>query len=267
MQKNNLTFSIVIPAYNSAEFIGDALVSCLQQTLLPKEIIVIDDCSSDQTREIVKQFNSPLINLLVNSTNKGPSYSRNLGIKSTTSSWILFLDADDIFHKKKLETLNRLLLEDFSISAVGHNTKIGLNFHELNEQYISDSCVYKKYSTFSLLLKSRIVTPALAVSSSNGILFNEKMKYAEDHDFIVRTSAICKLVYFDLPLCSIKRLPLTSGGLSSNFNKMRKGEMNMYLDFCRRNGKTYLVPFFMLFSFLKHIKFLLSFYILRSFKK
>jgi teichuronic acid biosynthesis glycosyltransferase TuaG len=267
LQKNNLSFSVVIPAYNSSKFIENAIESCLQQTLLPKEIIVIDDCSTDDTKEIIKQINSPLIKLLVNSTNKGPSFSRNLGIKSATSSWILFLDSDDIFHKKKIETLNRLLLEDLSISAIGHNTKVGIGLSELNAQFISESSVFKKYSTCSLLLKNRIVTPALAVSSSNGILFNENMKYAEDHDFIVRTAAICKLIYFDLPLCSIMRLPLTSGGLSSNFNKMRKGEMDMYLDFCRRNGKTYLVPFLLLFSFFKHLKFLISFYFLESFKQ
>jgi glycosyltransferase involved in cell wall biosynthesis len=258
LKENKITFSIVIPAYNSAEFIGNALTSCLKQTLLPKEIIVIDDCSSDQTREVVQKFKSPLIRLLINSTNKGPSFSRNLGIKGATSSWILFLDADDIFHEKKLETLNILLLEDLSISAIGHNTKIGLDFHELNEIIISSSSSYKKYSTFSLLLKNRIVTPALGVSSKNGILFNENMKYAEDHDFIVRTASICKMTYFDLPLCSIKRMPLTPGGLSSDFNKMRIGEIRMYLNFCRRNNLILIFPMLALFSSIKHLVYLLK---------
>lgn len=265
MQKNNLSFSVVIPAYNSAKIIKNAISSCLQQTFLPKEIIVIDDCSIDNTVEIIKQFNSPLIKLLVNSSNRGPSYSRNLGIKNSNSSWILFLDADDIFHKKKIETLNQLILSDLSISAIGHNTKVGLTLNQLNDNYISKIPNFKKYTSFMLLLKNRIVTPALAISSDNGILFNEKMIYAEDHDFILRTATNFNLVYFDLPLCSINRLPLSSGGLSSNFMKMRIGEMKMYFDYCRKNRLYYLSPFFLIFSILKHIKFLLLYFLTKRF--
>ena len=265
MQKNDLTFSVVIPAYNSAKLINNAINSCLQQTLLPKEIIIIDDCSIDNTVEIIKQVKSPLIKLLLNSTNKGPSYSRNIGIKNSNSSWILFLDADDIFHEKKIEILNQLILGDISISAIGHNTRVGLTLSQLNENYISKSPDFKKFSTFMLLLKNRIVTPALAISSDNGIFFNEKMIYAEDHDFILRTATNFNLVYFDLPLCSISRLPLSSGGLSSNFKKMRIGEINMYLDFCKKNRLIYLAPFLLIFSILKHIKFLLFFYLTKRF--
>lgn len=257
MQKNNLSFSIVIPSYNSSKYIGNALESCLQQTLLPKEIIVIDDCSIDNTCKIVEQFNSPLISLFVNSTNMGPSYCRNMGIKNTTSSWILFLDADDIFHKRKIEILNRILIDDLTITAIGHSSHVGLTLHNLNEQIIQQDFNYSKLSTISLLLKNRIVTPAFAVSVNNGILFNENMKYAEDHDFIIKNAAKGKLVYLNLKLCSINRLPLSVGGLSSDFMKMRKGEINMYIDFCSRNNKIYLIPFFLIFSFLKHFKFLI----------
>jgi hypothetical protein len=91
------------------------------------------------------------------------------------------------------------------------------------------------------------------------------MIYAEDHDFILRTATNFNLVYIDLPLCSINRLPLSSGGLSSNFIKMRTGEIFMYLDFCRKNKLNYLAPFLLIFSILKHIKFLLSFYLTKRF--
>ena len=250
-----MSFSVVIPAYNSAEFISNALDSCLQQTILPEKIIVIDDCSIDNTKEIVKGFKSTLIDLVENPKNMGPSYCRNLGISRSSSSWILFLDADDIFHKEKIKVLNNIILNDHTLCAIGHNTRVGLKLEELNKQLISEKFKSKHYSTFSLLLKNRVVTPALAVNSKNGVLFDERMFYAEDHDFIVRTLGTNKLLFIDIPLCSINRLPLTSGGLSSNIKKMRIGEINMYRNFCRRNGILFLIPFFIFFSFAKQFKF------------
>jgi teichuronic acid biosynthesis glycosyltransferase TuaG len=66
------------------------------------------------------------------------------------------------------------------------------------------------------------------------------------------------LWFLDLPLCSLQRMPLTEGGISSNKWKMRKGEMKMYIDYCKRNNWYAAVPFLLLFSLLKHAKQMLA---------
>ena len=101
---NEYKISVIIPAYNSEKTILRALESVNSQTFKPIEIIVINDYSSDKTEEVVKSFKSEItIIFLSNETNKGPSYSRNRGIRSSNGNWIAFLDADDYWHPQKLE--------------------------------------------------------------------------------------------------------------------------------------------------------------------
>ncbi|MDB5210342.1 MAG: putative glycosyltransferase O-antigen related protein [Sediminibacterium sp.] len=99
-----------------------------------------------------------------------------------------------------------------------------------------------------------MVTPSLGVHVQNGIWFNEQMEFAEDHDFILRTAEKFGIWYLDMPLCSLHRLPLTPGGISDNRWKMRKGEMRMYVDYCKRNRLYPAIPFFLVFSLVKHVK-------------
>ncbi len=109
-------------------------------------------------------------------------------------------------------------------------------------------------SITEVLVSSKIVTPALAVAAENNLFFNEKMKYAEDHDFILRTTEEYGVWFLDIPLCSLGRIPLTEGGITNNRWKMRKGEINMYINYCKRKGFTMAIPFFILFSLFKHVK-------------
>lgn len=247
------SFSVVIPVYNGSAFIAQAIDSCLQQTILPNEIIVIDDASSDDSEAIVRAINSPLVKYQRNSDNRGPSFSRNHGMQLATSSWILFLDADDIFHPRKIELISYCIVQNRNIHAIGHAFDV-VGSGAVAKPWSQDKLKLKFLSADDVLLKNPVVTPALAVSSQNGIQFNEKMLFAEDHDFILRTAEKFGIWFLSIPLCSLHRRPLTPGGISDNRWKMRKGEMNMYIDYCKRNKLYPAIPFFMVFSLLKHLK-------------
>lgn len=95
--------SVIIPAFNCEKYIGAALRSALGQTYNNIEIIVIDDCSTDKTRDIIRSFDDGRIRLLDVEKNSGAAASRNLGLDSAAGEFIAFLDADDIWSRDKLE--------------------------------------------------------------------------------------------------------------------------------------------------------------------
>jgi len=102
-----MTISVVIPAYNAAEYIGRAIDSVLAQTRRPDEIIVVDDGSTDDTASIVETYGSQV--RLIRQENTGVSAARNTGIDAATGEWIAFLDGDDEWLKEKLQLQVELL--------------------------------------------------------------------------------------------------------------------------------------------------------------
>ncbi len=99
--------TVIIAAYNAERFLKAALQSASRQTEKNLQIIVVDDCSTDRTAEIVREAiaNDSRIQLLRTSENGGPSTARNLGLDASTGEWIALLDADDTMAADRLEAL------------------------------------------------------------------------------------------------------------------------------------------------------------------
>lgn len=95
--------SIICPSYNCEKYIEKTLESIFLQTLTDYEIIIVDDCSTDSTVDIVKKINNSKIKLIVNEKNSGAAFSRNLALANATGEYIAFLDADDLWSPTKLE--------------------------------------------------------------------------------------------------------------------------------------------------------------------
>jgi succinoglycan biosynthesis protein ExoO len=105
-----MDFSVIIPAYNVSSMIGRAIRSAAAQTLPPFEILVIDDCSTDHTVEVVKALGReiPSLRLLSTPANGGPSAARNAGLREAKADWIALLDADDAWKPGRLERLSEV---------------------------------------------------------------------------------------------------------------------------------------------------------------
>jgi glycosyltransferase involved in cell wall biosynthesis/2-polyprenyl-3-methyl-5-hydroxy-6-metoxy-1,4-benzoquinol methylase len=138
------TIAAIIPLYNGARFIRESLESILAQTMLPDEIIVVDDGSGDDGGQTVKQIiqeqqDGPPIKLL-RKDNGGQSCARNLGVQHSTSDLIALLDQDDAWYPQHLEKL----IEPFLKSApVGK--ELGWVYSDLDEYDGEDGVVHRSY--------------------------------------------------------------------------------------------------------------------------
>ena len=95
--------SIIMPSYNTAQYISQSIQSVLAQTYLNWELIIVDDCSTDNTENVVSVFlNDNRIKFLKNERNSGAAVSRNRALREARGKWIAFLDSDDLWEPEKL---------------------------------------------------------------------------------------------------------------------------------------------------------------------
>lgn len=100
----NELVSIIMPSYNTAKFISETIYSVLTQTYTNWELIIVDDCSTDNTDEVAKPFLSDeRIKYIKNEKNSGAAISRNRALCEAKGKWIAFLDSDDLWLPEKLE--------------------------------------------------------------------------------------------------------------------------------------------------------------------
>lgn len=95
--------SIIMPSYNTAQYIEKTIESVMEQTYTNWELIIVDDCSSDNTEKIVKGIKDERIKFFKNERNSGAAISRNRALQLAKGRWIAFLDSDDIWVPEKLE--------------------------------------------------------------------------------------------------------------------------------------------------------------------
>jgi glycosyltransferase involved in cell wall biosynthesis len=104
--------SIIMPSYNTGKYIEDSIRSVLAQTYENWELIIVDDCSTDDTDGVVQEYlQDTRIRYLKNEVNSGAAVSRNYALREAKGKWIAFLDSDDIWHPEKLERQIRFMEE------------------------------------------------------------------------------------------------------------------------------------------------------------
>ena len=176
--------SVVMPAYNAARYIKASINSVLAQSFRSLELIVVDDCSSDDTNMIVKQLASSddRIRLIELKENRGaPAAPRNVGVQQAKGQWIAFLDADDIWHAEKLACQLKALE---STGALFCSTSM-LNF--TSEDDLSLGPVTEEVEEISFqqqLIKFRTPTSSVVVNKDliSRHPFNEDRRYKARED-------------------------------------------------------------------------------------
>lgn len=186
-------FSIIIPSYNRADLIGKTIRSILDQTFQDFEIIVIDDCSRDNTQEVVLAFKDTRIHYHKNNSNLERSASRNKGIGLSKGKYITFLDSDDYYYVHHLQTsynylsnhssevyYQRYAIVDSAGAVTGHGRKIKNRFFI---QLLQEGTIFHLNGIF---IKKEI---------ADTTLFREDMNQSEDYEFFIRLLLSHKLEY------------------------------------------------------------------------
>ena len=174
--------SVIIPAYNSASTIIRALQSVAAQTLAPLEIIVVDDASSDATRDLVATFasSSPIpVRVLTQTTNSGPSAARNAGWDKATGEYIAFLDADDQWHPRKIELQYPMMQSqpEITMSCHGHHFSSSTTWAQITAADASATPI----SFHKFLIRNRCATPTVMLKRDISERFDSRKRFAEDY--------------------------------------------------------------------------------------
>lgn len=119
-------FSVVIPAYNNAEYLPDAINSVLGQSYPHLELLVVNDASPDNARAVIQSFKDPRVRYIEHAVNKGLSAARNTGILNATGNYVALLDGDDYFQLDKFK-LHAEFLKNHPDVDVTYNARFELN--------------------------------------------------------------------------------------------------------------------------------------------
>lgn len=227
--------SVIIPCYNSERTIRSALLSIVQQTLLPLEIICVDDCSRDRTIETIHAFADEFAscNIIVEALeqNGGPAIARNLGWDIAKGDYVTFLDSDDHWHPQKLE-LQVALMQRTGCFGSSHARATNLSeTYSASDQTLPTFLI----TTTGLLFRNRIVTSAVMLKNVPNFRFRHGMRYCEDLQlwFEILFSGEY-FIYMDVPLSSIYQGEDAPQGLSSAVIKMERGKQDIFLELFRR---------------------------------
>ncbi len=179
-------FSIIIPSYNRAHMLPVAIQSVINQTYHDWELIIVDDGSTDNTKEVVASYNHDRI-IYIWQANQERSVARNNGIKNAKGEYVCFLDSDDYYLPDRLKKFNEFILKEKHSKLLIFSGIIIENKGGFNNIEIDDS-LYYKINIFDYLTSIIIATPQICVSASilEEFNFNPDFRLSEDMELCFR---------------------------------------------------------------------------------
>lgn len=202
-------FSVIIPIYNKVNYIEKSVQSVLNQTFNDFEIIIVNDGSTDNSLEIVQQYNNSTTQQfnIINQPNFGVSIARNNGVKAANYEYIAFLDADDWWDMNYLSEM-QTIINDYPEAGIwaakyfkvknGKNIEANIGLEkEFKRGYINYFNVYSKTMWMPITSSSFVIKKEI-FNDFNG--FKSNLKIGEDFDLWVRIALKYKIAYLNIPL-------------------------------------------------------------------
>lgn len=187
-----IKYTIIMPVYNAGKFIESNLKKFQKIKREDIELIIINDGSKDESLDIINKYKNDIKNIIViNQSNKGVSYSRNLGIERANGEYVSFLDCDDSLTEDYFEKLDQYYEQNFDLirfnynivynkqikrCLVSENKKTYTNFSKSEERLLLIYTGNKMNTIWNQIVKREILI-------KNKILFQSEYKYAEDFEF------------------------------------------------------------------------------------
>jgi len=188
--------SIIMAAYNAEKFIHQSIDSVLSQTYRNFELVIVNDCSTDKTSEVVESYSDYRIRYYSIESNRGPSYARNIAISQSTGDYITILDADDFYAPDRLQILATKIFDedncfvaddsiiftddtDFEVANETVFSQQSIEFDESGEIWLSLDKYFSKGAP-----NIKIMFPSGWVKE-RGIKYDEKIKFGEDLKLVI----------------------------------------------------------------------------------
>src|SRR5262245_22947148 len=200
--------SVIIPAYNRADLIGETIESVLNQTFDDFEIIIVDDGSTDSTSEVVRKFDGPIKYLY--QENRGRSCARNRGFEVSVGDYVCFLDSDDVLKPGMLER---------QVSLLDSNSRLGFVYSDY--QFINQTGEIlprpevfrgrplRRGDIFRFLIYFDFIPPSTVLARRDCMdktgLFESSLEPAEDLDWLLRMTCMYETDYIPEPLCQFRK--------------------------------------------------------------
>ena len=187
-----MNFSVIIPCHNAEATILQCLRSAAGQSLPPYEIIVVNDASSDSSRQIIESCNIPLC--LVNASMESAAGARNAGIEAARGHWLAFLDADDVWYRDHLNRATQLIRKHQVVGYLNHYDRLSVDGqHVTHKRCRNDSVVtgfgrndyVKLYSRYRHFVGMSACIVEREAAGRVGA-FDESMARTEDLEFWLR---------------------------------------------------------------------------------
>jgi glycosyltransferase involved in cell wall biosynthesis len=235
--------SVVIPCFRAASTIERAVLSAMQQSVQPAEVIVVDDFSDDSDTSLAlnrlsDQFPTAL-KVIWLSKNSGPSVARNSGWEVATQEFVAFLDADDTWAPRKLELQLPHMQADTSVAMSGHRMEVwpGSRISPAAEQSGVD---VERVSATRLLFRNMIPTPSVILRREVPYRFDPERRYGEDYELWLRIAlGYGSFVFLDEPLAFSYKAFYGEAGLSSELKNMERGQTSVYVALFRERAFTW----------------------------
>ena len=223
--------SVIIPTYNRCDLLKRAINSVIKQTITPKEIIIVDNGSTDQTYQMVSSL-FPEINYFIEKK-RGVSAARNKGILESKSKWIAFLDSDDAWKPTKLEKQMEYSVFNQDKYRIIHTDETWYR----NKKFLNQLKKHKKSggNIFKNSLQLCCISPSSVVLKKQIFddygLFDENLEVCEDYDMWIRITAKEEVGFLDSPLV------LKYGGHSDQLSKKFWGMDRFRIEALEKNLK------------------------------
>lgn len=240
--------SVIIPVFNSAKYLPNTLESVLIQSYNQIEIVIVDDCSTDNTKVIIEQYQKNRENIIYyfQNPNQGAAVARNVALKMASGQYVAFIDSDDLWEKEKITKQVELLRKTecaFCFSAYDIVNEIG--------QKIKDKIKIKKEISYNdLLTTTMISTPTVMIDrEKTGEVFMPLRRTGQDYGFWLFLLRQWKATGIDEPLVHVRKRP----------NSLSKNKFQNILDVFEVQTRLEGIPIFVaLRNVLKYCLYALS---------
>ena len=188
MPSNKPNVSVIIPTYNRANFLREAVASVLEQTEKNFELIIVDDGSNDETEDVVRSFNDERI-VFVRIEHSGVSKARNVGVARSCGEWVAFLDSDDLWLPKKLSTQLDFFQKNPQVvicqtEEIWVRNGVRVNPHKKHKK--QSGWIFEQCLSLCIVSPSAVMIKKRVFDELGG--FDESLPACEDYDLWLRAA-------------------------------------------------------------------------------